>query len=75
MVLMGYWTDNRIRSLLSRTSEMPSADITAKSRDDIYEVFTNADAMLTSTYSEVVYDKLNLVKVVNRDGTDLTPKQ
>jgi uncharacterized protein YeaC (DUF1315 family) len=31
--------------------------------------------MLASTYSEAVYDKLNLVEVVNRDGADLTPEQ
>ncbi len=75
MVSTGYWTDNRIRSLLSCTSETPSADIAATPSEDIYEVFTNADAMLASTYSEAVYDKLNLVEVVNRDGADLTPKQ
>ncbi len=49
MVSTGYWTDNRIRSLLSPTSKTPSADIAATPSKDIYEIFTNADAMLAST--------------------------
>ncbi len=74
MVPMGYWTDARIRSLLAKTSEPLAATTTAETlNEDIYEIFTNAD--VTSTFSEAVYEKLNLVEVVNRDGANLTPEQ
>ncbi len=74
MTSTGYWMESRIQSLLSHSSETPLAEpaITNKSlNNDIFATFTNADAMpITPTYSEAVYKKLNLAKIVKRDGVN-----
>jgi hypothetical protein len=76
MVPAGYWTDNRIRSLLS-ANPADTEDIT-DGEDIIFATFSNADAMpisATSTYSKAAYEKLDLHEILKRDGIHLTPSQ
>jgi hypothetical protein len=74
MVPTGYWTDNRIWSLLLAT-----AVNTEQAPDgDIFATFTNADAMPilpTSTFLQAIYKKLDLHEIVKRDGSHLTSNQ
>ncbi len=52
MVSTSYWTDARIQSLLWKTSEPPSAEMTAETlNEDIYDIFTNADVAPTFSQS------------------------
>jgi hypothetical protein len=71
-VSTGYWTDSRIRALLiegpTTVDSVPGPTI--ESDEVIEEFFTT-----TSTYTEAVYEKPDLVVIIQRDGQHLTPEQ
>ena len=74
MVPMGYWTNSKIHALLtwapSATANHVPEPVDEPLDEVIEEFFTTS-----SMYTEAVYEKPNLVVIVQHDGQHLTPKQ
>ena len=72
---MGHWIDACIHSLLTKWSEPTEQPEVGIQNDKLAEIFTNTGTVPSPTYSEAVYEKMDLLKIVTCNGINLAPEQ
>ena len=78
MVPMGYWSEGRIHALLAESTPPSTAvpvDDSSQVHEEIYTPLFATSGSDTPSFTEAKYEKLNLIEVVKRDGTELTSPQ
>ena len=75
---MGYWSEGRIHALLAESTPPSTAvpvDDSSQVHEEIYTPLFATSGSDTPSFTEAKYEKLNLIEVVKRDGTELTSPQ